>query len=496
MKKIVCELCEGTTFVKEGGMFVCQGCGTSYSAAEAKNMMREVDGDAPAPAPTAAPATPGFNPVQQQVDNMLVLATNAFEADNNKEAENYCNQIIALDTKCYKAWLLKGKAAGWQSTLQNQRITEAAHAFAQAIDCAPEEEKEAVKNDAIDQLKRLGIACISLRKDRFSKYPDDEELAGFTQDRKTLLDALLVLLSKGIAAGIPEGYEEEIASMMNLAAVAGFKKIREEYNNDNRPMPRDFQKTLSEADNCRQLILSAIEASDDDDEEDITRYENLVIIVEYTINMTAYPDYSSDWRSWSLTDESKATRRRWVADYKNKIARIKRNIENKKKEEVRKAEEARKARIAAYWEAHAEEKAALDSEKAELVEKNNSINSEIRNLKEQLEAIENEGKQPVPTEVETNNLKTQIAGLENRRADLGLFAGKEKKQIAEQIASLQSQIDSLKGKVAEEKKALAAQISQKAAPLKAQKHTLSGQLSSNEQRIQEINEILEADPEE
>ena len=32
MKKIVCELCDGTEFVKEGGMFVCQGCGTKYTA--------------------------------------------------------------------------------------------------------------------------------------------------------------------------------------------------------------------------------------------------------------------------------------------------------------------------------------------------------------------------------------------------------------------------------------------------------------------------------
>ena len=31
MKKIVCELCDGTEFVKEGGMFVCQGCGTKYT---------------------------------------------------------------------------------------------------------------------------------------------------------------------------------------------------------------------------------------------------------------------------------------------------------------------------------------------------------------------------------------------------------------------------------------------------------------------------------
>ena len=43
MKKIVCELCEGTEFTKENGMFVCHGCGTRYSAEEARRMMREVE---------------------------------------------------------------------------------------------------------------------------------------------------------------------------------------------------------------------------------------------------------------------------------------------------------------------------------------------------------------------------------------------------------------------------------------------------------------------
>lgn len=43
MKKIVCEMCESTDFIKEDGLFVCQGCGCKYSMEEAKKMMKEVD---------------------------------------------------------------------------------------------------------------------------------------------------------------------------------------------------------------------------------------------------------------------------------------------------------------------------------------------------------------------------------------------------------------------------------------------------------------------
>ena len=41
MKKIVCEMCECTEFVKKDGLFVCQDCGCKYSVADAKKMMRE-----------------------------------------------------------------------------------------------------------------------------------------------------------------------------------------------------------------------------------------------------------------------------------------------------------------------------------------------------------------------------------------------------------------------------------------------------------------------
>lgn len=97
MKKIVCELCEGTKFTKENGMFVCHGCGTRYTAEEARGMMREVEGDAPVVTGAPVVGAPMGNPNQQQIDNMLLLASTAFEADNNQEAENYCNQVIALD---------------------------------------------------------------------------------------------------------------------------------------------------------------------------------------------------------------------------------------------------------------------------------------------------------------------------------------------------------------------------------------------------------------
>lgn len=525
MKKIVCELCEGTEFTKDGGMFVCQGCGTKYTAEEARGMMREVEGGA---APVGG--VPMGNPNQQQLDNILMLATNAFSASNNEETEKYCNRAIELDATCYKAWFLKGKAAGWSSTIQNPRIAEAAHSFKQAVDFAPDDEKESLTEEAAEELKRLGLACISLRKNRFSKYPDKEELNGFVSDIEPLIEGLIILLSKqndaavakansaasllaalggniasikfigikskAVAAGVPKEYFAQIADMMADAAVAGFNKSSREYNNENRPMERDFKKCMNEIDNCISLIGIAIDASDDDGDDDIERYKNRIKMQEYVINMTCYGDYSSYSRGVSLTDEAKRSRRKNISDWKDKIKEVENKAKEKAEEERKKAEEEKKARIAAYWEAHADEKAALDAEKKELEDKKTKLNAEIAEQDKLIKAAEDDKKATVPSEAETDKIKSQIKELESRRAKLGLFAGKEKKQIGEEIASLDGRVNALKGKIEEEKKARDAEADKKAAPAKAKKDELQNQVNTANKRISAIDAALTKDPEE
>lgn len=492
MKKIVCELCESTDFVKEGGMFVCQGCGTKYTVEEARSMMREVDGIIPVSNGTSVTSAPVGNPNQQQLDNILLLATSAYEADNKAEAENYCNQAIVMDAMCYKAWMLKGKAVGWQSSIDNLRIEEAAHSFCKAIDFAPEEEKEDIKNQAVEEIKSLGLALISLRKERFSGSPDEEELHGFTFDKKALLDALMVLLSHGNAVGMPEGYLEEVANLMNQAGVAALNMARNAWKKLDHPSKEDFDTYLTWNTNIIQVFREAIDTSDDDDEEDIVRYKNLIISLLEPINADAHSEkrewdsYSGNYywtREYSLSQSAKDGRRKKVEQYKEKIA----IIEKKK-------EEAKLARIKAYWEAHADEKAKLEAEKKELTDRKSKLSAEVADLVKQIDAAQPTGN--VSSEDESNKVKAQIKELENRRAGLGVFAGKEKKQISEEIDSLRGRVDFLMDKIEEEKKARVAEADMKTAPLKDKKDELEKQVSAVTKRLSDIEAELTEDPEE
>lgn len=134
MKQLVCEMCGSTDLLKEEGVFVCQSCGCKYSVEEAKKMMVEVEG-----AVTVQNAA--------QLDNLLKLAHSSFESKNYEKAEDFCNQVLAMDDKNFDAWKLKGEAINYQINSNNQRIEEVYNCIMTAYRVLDEEKKEQEKYD-------------------------------------------------------------------------------------------------------------------------------------------------------------------------------------------------------------------------------------------------------------------------------------------------------------------------------------------------------------
>ncbi len=495
MKRIVCELCDCMEFTKDGGMFICQGCGTKYTLEEAKAMMKEVEGDAPAVTTASAPAAGN-----QQIDNLLLLATNAYDADNYQEAESYCNRVIELDVSNFKAWFLKGRAIGWSSKINNVRFEEAAHSFCKALDFAPEEEKDSLKEQASEELKKLGIALIALRKQRFSGSPDTEELNGFNKDRLALINALTVLLSHGNFIGIPDGYLEEIASLMNQAGVAALTMAQTAWAKLDHPTDKDLSTYLDWVGNCAELFRQAIAVSDDDDEADIIRYKNLKIALEDPIEK-----YSQkyEWNSWtssyeyvqsrSLTAEAKASRRKEMADCDAQIKVIESKIAAKKAKEAAQKEKERKARIEAYWAEHTEERDKLLARKKKLTDKKAEFTAELDAVSDTRAELENEKAQPTPTGAEVRKLRSQMNDLIIKRDGLGLFAIKEKKQINEELVLLEMKVREIDGTAQAEKKALCAEVDKKLAPVVEKISELEGAIYALDREIAAIDAELEKD---
>lgn len=169
MAALVCDLCGGKLIMGAGGIATCESCGMEHSADRMKEKVQEIKGTVRVDN-------------SHMIENYLEMAKTAKDAGNNAEAESYCNKVIEIEPTNYKAWMLKGEAAAWQSSLQNSRVDEGVTAFVKGINNAPEEEKEGLIEDAKEQIKNLSLAMISLRADRFAKWPDEEESAGFISD--------------------------------------------------------------------------------------------------------------------------------------------------------------------------------------------------------------------------------------------------------------------------------------------------------------------------
>ena len=98
MKKIICEMCDSSEFLKQDGMFVCQGCGMKYSAEEAKKMMVEDDSE---------PSTDAVKTVKvdasDELNNLYQLARRARENNNSENAAKYYDMVLIKDPSSWEA---------------------------------------------------------------------------------------------------------------------------------------------------------------------------------------------------------------------------------------------------------------------------------------------------------------------------------------------------------------------------------------------------------
>ncbi len=436
MKQLICEMCGSNNLIKHDGVFVCQDCRTKYSVEEAKKMMIEgtvrIDNS-------------------HMIVNYLEMARNAYQSSNNLEAESYANKVIELDPTNYKAWLIKGKAAGWQSTLINPRFAESVSAFSNAIAYAPEDEKNEITEDAKTEIRNLAMALISIRGERFAKWPDDEETAGFITDITTIIGAMIQFINQ---AGVVISMSEMMAPLstqINQAVVQGWQNtILPDYNgDDNRPDDSQFRTFIERIGFCTTLVEQAINLCDDDDEEDIQRYENLIFLHKEAIDSCSWDYNFESWgksyfKNLTLTSAAISTRRTMISQCENKIRTIKAEKTRKENAErlikEQKTKEAAKRQFDKYWFNHANEKADLETELKVLNEQVEAIKIKYNDY---ANALNNEISE-IPGDAEIKSFEERLAKLAKEKEALGIFKGKEKKVLQELIDQAEADMNAVK----------------------------------------------------
>ncbi len=94
MKALTCEMCGSTNLIKEGGVYVCQSCGTKYSVEEAKKMM--VEGTVDVKGTVKVDTT-------DELKNLYEIARRAKDSDNSENATKYYDMILVKDPSSWEA---------------------------------------------------------------------------------------------------------------------------------------------------------------------------------------------------------------------------------------------------------------------------------------------------------------------------------------------------------------------------------------------------------
>lgn len=506
MKQLTCEMCGSSDLIKQDGVFECQSCGCKYSVEEARKMM--VEGTVDVSGSTVKVDNSGM------IESYLNMAINAVDAGNNQEAESYANKVIELDTTNSIAWMVKGAAAGWQTTGVNNRFNEAIDCWINAIENINDENALRVLGYIYDTVNHLANAIVQLHCNHFVDYRSEDNaediknsvmnaskniatLAGkvligtysldvierksdaITNGNDELAEKLNEIIEKALDFGDLHGtVMQEISLKVNASAVSAYK----EANNDFGPEKSDktdyaYDRWLDEITYIVEIEELAMGISNDPSTiEQI--YKNIKFIQEDKIESCSYEysasAYSSSYvKSKCLTDASKK-------NIRNKIIIAEGRKNSLIKEINERVEKERKEKVEEFWEEHKFEKQALEDERDSLKQKINEIEASFT---QSINSIITE-KNNVQGAADIEQMQSTIKQLKSERDSLGFFKGKEK-------AALQEKIDTLESKIKAIEERMKAEYDDIQSRLDEENERKKAQTSSYQTRLERIEYLLD-----
>lgn len=149
MKALQCEMCGSQDLVKDGGVFVCQSCGTKYTVEEAKKMMVEgtVDVKGTVKVDTS-----------DELKNLYEIARRAKDAENSENAAKYYDMILIKDPSSWEAnyYVVYFKSMGC-------KIAEIWSAASDMTNCQSSVIQLIKDNENDETLQKAALTEISLR---------------------------------------------------------------------------------------------------------------------------------------------------------------------------------------------------------------------------------------------------------------------------------------------------------------------------------------------
>lgn len=401
-----CDSCGGNLIIQENGEdAICEKCGKKYTVDQMKIKRLE-----------------NFNCIEEnmlaydkkkQISDLEDKAGKAYDRKNYSEAYNYYSQIVELSPNYWFALFRKSICIGWNSNLQNMHKDEVTSGISEALKLLYSNETQTI------QLKSDGSLIVVV------------ELCNWINSINALAIQKCFQYAFKIANIIEEFYHQEqiIAELIefDLGIITEF-------------VFKNYQDK-----NSMETVLNQI-----------CKFGKEIVDNMCSTNIINGRNMHPDSKTQRLGSELNS----FIDNFQRDIQKWKREYKKECEERIRLEKEERQKK---YWEAHAEEKKEYEIKQIEIKNEIDSLNNVIGEYNKRILEI----KQILSNKIEGEKLLGEYISeqveLQNEKSKLGLFAGKKKRAIQEQINSLQSKINELQGNIEGKRRNIKIEVSKKVA---------------------------------
>lgn len=410
MGALVCDICGGKLVMGSGGIATCDSCGMEYSTERVKEKVQEIKG-----------VVRVDN--SHMIDNWMNMGKTAAEAGNQKEAYDYFTKVLEVEPNNWRAIYEKGKAAAWQSTLANLRLSElyqavkSALAIIETLDMSNEEIID-IKNEFVVAIYNVNNAIHNLKKENFERYDDryfdlhwnewwDVYQTSTKHTINQIEDAMTLI----------EDYDDETSSSNILFMKKRICELLREICDCSTTYWLDYS----------QNVLKCFGIDENQKKPFVERHTSLVTEIR-----EVEPEYASS--KYSMIDP-------WGPPFvwePNRYEKIEKYWKSQYKEmEKKRQEKIRKQKIDEYWAEHQDEKKQLETELESIKREISELNVSIRKYEESINSLRREkNKLSVPAQKQLTELRQSISSVTAQRDKCGLFHGKMKKELQSQLDEL------------------------------------------------------------
>jgi len=448
VKRIVCEICEGTDFVKENGMFLCRGCGLRYSLEEVKNLLVDVeDSEGSADSGTAS----GTDSLR--INNLYTRARKSLEVDDLEHAAEYYKQILDERPEDWEAYFYAylGETTSFTNAQAASVAAKLANTIPMAYDMAMESgeanEKAyravTISHETAERLTGIAMTAVSLLRG----YEGGFALSAQGQVNASLYRNLLPIAQNTIVNCV-------------LAFDGLISKVEEIF--------RAKQAIDEEA--YFECVLSLRRAQ--------------VSLANLTFSPTA------GVTEYMITQEARFAYQQNLSQAEQLAAAAASRRQAERAAQARKEWEEKKAKREEYWAAHPEEKEALENKKKELEKERAAVARERSEIQEKIKRLADMGNMPVSGDDRIADINKRIYALECELQQLGLLKTTEKRAIRERILIENRNMEKVKQEIRSERDK---EIIERMKPYQAEIAEFNAKLQELNDAVKEIDDELNAD---